>query len=363
MKKQLKKISTSSQKFVKKNWKKILIVLAVVMLIGGLRYKKVQADKPQLTFENPRYQNLTKALEVSGVIDAKEKANMRFAAGGKVVYLGAKEGDWVKKWQTIATIDKRTLQKQLQQNLNLYMKERWDWETTQDSSSYNLETLDTRRVIDKEQWDLNNEVLDVEINNIAITNTVLSAPFAGILVSSPTSVAGVNLLATDAFELVNPETLVFKALVDEADISLVEPGQSAKISLDSYPDEDIQTQVNYVAYKSIASSTGTIFIVELPVSVLTEDDSAITTGQNLINKYRLGMNGDVSIELETKDNVLTIPFESTRERNGQLFADIKADDTKEGYVEREIQIGLETEDYVEVLSGLDETDQVLIPEN
>ncbi|MBT3250047.1 MAG: HlyD family efflux transporter periplasmic adaptor subunit [Candidatus Pacebacteria bacterium] len=363
MKKKLNKITNSSLEFFKKNWKKISIGFAIALTIGGLRYKKIQADKPQLTFESPRYQNLTKVLEVSGVVDAKEKANLRFAAGGKVVYLGAKEGDWVKKWQTIATIDKRTLQKQLQQNLNLYMKERWDWESTQDVTDYSTETLDTRKVIDKEQWDLNNEVLDVEINNIAITNTVLSAPFAGILVGSPTSVTGVNLLATDAFELVNPETLVFKALVDEADISLVEPGQSAKISLDSYPDEDMQTQVNYVAYKSIASSTGTIFIVELPVSVLGENDSTIATGQSLINKYRLGMNGDVSIELETKDNILTIPFESTRERDGQVFVDIKSDDAEEGYIEREIQIDLETEDYVEVLSGLDETDQVLIPEN
>ena len=363
MKKQVNQTAKLLLQFIKKHWKKILIVALILGGSGGLRYKKIQADKPQLTFEYPRYQNLTKVLEVSGVVDAKEKANLRFAAGGKVVYLGAKEGDFVKKWQTIATIDKRTLQKQLQQNLNLYMKERWDWETTQDNTDYDSDSLENRRVIDKEQWDLNNEVLDVEINSIAITNTVLSAPFTGILVSSPTNVTGVNLLATDVFELVNPETLVFKALVDEADISLVEPGQSAKISLDSYPDEDIQTQVNYVAYKSIASSTGTIFIVEFPVSTLGENDAVVATGQSLINKYRLGMNGDVSVELETKDNILTIPFEATRERDGKVFVDIKVDDKQTDYTEREIQIGLETEDYVEVLSGLDETDQILIPEN
>lgn len=336
--------------FVKKHWKKLLIVLIILGLIGSGQAYQTQKNKPVLTFENPQYQDLTKVLEVSGIVDAKEKANLRFAAGGKVVYLGAKEGDSVKKWQTIATIDRRVLQKQLQQDLNLYMKERWDWETTQDSSDYPLETIGTRRIIDKEQWDLNNEVLDVEIRDIAITNTVLSAPFAGVLVSAPINVTGVNVLATEAFELVNPNTLTFRAAVDEADISLVSKEQNAKIFLDSYPDEAISSQVRYIAYKSNSSSTGTIFVVEFPI-----------VGENLLNKYRLGMNGDVEIILDTKENVLTIPFEATRERDNKVYVDIRVENDE--YEEREIEVGLETEDYVEVTSGLSENDEILIPEN
>ena len=350
MKKQVNEIANFLLQFFKKNWKKILVAFIVLSGIGGIRYKKIQADKPQLTFEHPRYKNLTKVLEVSGVIDAKEKATLRFAAGGKVVYLGAKEGDFVKKWQTIATIDKRVLKKQLQQNLNLYMKERWDWETTQDSTNYPLETTEARRTIDKEQWDLNNKVLDVEINNIAITDTVLSAPFAGVLVSSPTNVVGVNLLATEGFELVNPDSLIFRAAVDEADIAQVHTEQSGEIYLDAYPDNAISTQINYISYKSNSSSAGTVFVVEFPI-----------IGENLLNKYRLGMNGDVEIKLDFRENVLTIPFKSTRERDGKVYVDVKIDDNK--YEKREIKVGLETEDDIEVLEGLSETDEVLIPEN
>ena len=335
--------------FFKNHWKKILIILIVIGGIGFINYKKAQNNKEEFIFEKPTYKDLTKVLEVSGVIDAKEKANLRFAAGGKVVYLGAKEGDFVKKWQTIATIDKRTIQKQLQQDLNTYMKERWDWETTQDGTDYPFEGLETRRSIDKEQWDLNNEVLDVEIRDIAITNTVLSAPFAGVLISSPTNVTGVNLLATEGFELVNPETLIFKAAVDEADIAQVTTAQPGNIFLDAYPDDPISSQVNYIAYKSNASSTGTVFVVEFPL-----------IGENLLNKYRLGMNGDVEIKLDTRKNVLTIPFESTRERGDKVYVDIKAE--KNQYEEKEIKTGLETEDYVEVLEGLSENDEVLIPE-
>ena len=350
LKKKTTKIENLIISFLKDNWKKILIIGAIIGAISWWRYNQVQKNQPQLTFEQPVSQNLTKVLEVSGVVDAKEKANLRFAAGGKVVYLGAKEGDLVKKWQTIATIDRRVLQKQLQQDLNTYMKERWDWESTQDSTDYPLEDIETRRTIDKEQWDLSNEVLDVEIRDIAITNTVLSAPFAGILVSSPTNVAGVNLLATEGFELVNPDTLIFKAAVDEADVAQITTGQEGEIFLDSYPDDPILSHINYIAYRSSASSTGTVFVVEFPL-----------TGENLLSQYRLGMNGDVEIKLDDRENVLTIPFVATRERDDKVYVDVRTQ--KDQYEEREIITGLETEDYVEILEGLNENDEVLIPEN
>lgn len=322
----------------------------IIIIIGFWKYNQVQKNKPQLTFAHPHYQDLTKVLEVSGVVDAKQKANLRFAAGGKVVYLGAKEGDFVKKWQTIATIDKRALQTQLKQNLNNYMKERWDFEGTMENYDYPVENLDTRRNLDKVQWDLENKVLAVELNDIAITNTVLTAPFAGVLVSAPTTTAGVNLLATDAFELVNPKTLVFRAAVDEADVAQLKLDQAGQISLDSYPDEQIDSTVSYISYKSLSSSTGTIFVVEFPI-----------TGESLLNKYRLGMNGDVKIKLAEKENVLSIPFEATRERDGKIFVDVRTGE--DSYEERKITTGLETENYVEVTTGLSENDEILIPEN
>jgi multidrug efflux pump subunit AcrA (membrane-fusion protein) len=179
---------------------------------------------------------------------------------------------------------------------------------------------------------------------------VLSAPFSGILVSSPTNVTGVNLLATEVFELVNPDTLIFRAAVDEADIAQVITEQPGKIFLDSYPDDAISTQVSYIAYKSNSSSTGTVFIVEFPL-----------IGENLLNKYRLGMNGDVEIKLDTRENVLTIPFEATRERNNNIYVDVRTENNQ--YEEKEIKAGLETDDYIEVLEGLSENDEVLIPEN
>lgn len=348
MKKFFKKQSTKLKKLWKtRRW--LLITILVVLLLAGKQLSSRAANQQELVFISPTVQDLTKTLEVSGIIDAKEKASLKFLAGGKVVYLGAKEGEAVKKWQTIAQIDAASLAKTKEKSLNLYSKERLDWDQQLDDVEDRAIDQEENRTVDKNQLDLQNTVLDLEIAAIAVGNTVMSSPINGILVQSPTNVAGVQLAATDAFIVVNPATLIFRALVDEADIAAVQQNQTATIELDAYPTESIASFINYIAYISSSSSTGTAFAVELPI-----------TNDSGLQKYRLGMNGDVNIILEEKSAVLTIPLIAIRQRASENYVDVRINDQETE--ERLITTGLETDEYVEVLSGLTETDQILMPE-
>ncbi len=341
--------------FIKNRYKLILIL--VIFAIGGYRIysQKIQSKEQELSFEQPQYRDLTKKLEVSGIIAAEERVQMRFAAGGKVVYLGAQEGDMVKKWQTIATIDRRSLQKSLEKNLNNYMKERWDWDQQLDDIDSRWIDKEEQRTVDKNQWDLENTVLDVEIQNIAISNTVMSSPIDGILLSSPTSVTGVQLLATDVFQIVNPNSLIFKAEIDEEDISQIEIGQSATLVLDAYPDQELRAQIKDIAYQTSQSASGTVFVVDF------QFDTTLASQDNPLQKYRLGMNGDIDISLQSKQNVLSIPLIAIKQRGQDYFVDIKGNNGE--LEEKQIETGLETEEWIEVNSGLSEADQVLIPDN
>ncbi len=339
---------TKTTKLLKNYWK---LLLVVVVLVGGglLWYTRSQATKETpLAFTTPVRQDIIKTLEVSGIVEAKKKARLRFLAGGKVVYIGATEGSWVKRGQTIATIDRASLQKQLQLQLNAYTRERNTFENYADSiKDKPLKTTEERTKQDT-QLELNDSVLTVEQQAIAIQNTVLSAPFAGLLTVAPTTTAGVQLTSGDYFEIVDPASLVFRAAVDEADISQVQLDLPARLILDAYPDKEISTTVSYVAYTSSESSTGTVFIVEFPLGDTTE-----------ANLLKLGMNGDIGIELSRSSNALTIPLDTSRERDGKTYVDVKTgENTTE---EREITVGISTATSLEVISGLSESDQVLLP--
>jgi RND family efflux transporter MFP subunit len=343
---------TSLTKKLKHLWKTKrwwVIAAVIVFIILGWRAMAGGGNEQATTFVSPQRTNLVKTLEVSGTVDAKEKAALRFPSGGKVVYLGAKEGEIVKKWQTIAQIDARTLANQQQQNLNAYSQQRLTWDQSEDDFDDGPDNNATRREQAREQLLLDNAVLGVEAAQIAVTNTVMSSPLTGILVESPTSVTGVQLSPTDTFLVVNPATLIFRALVDEADIAMVQLNQSASIELDAYAGEFVNSVVTYVAYQSNQTASGTVFAVEFPISA--------TEG---LAKYRLGMNGDVSITLEEKQNVLAIPLIATRERDGKVFVDVQTGESTTE--EREITTGLETDEQVEVLSGLSESDRIAVPE-
>ncbi len=376
------KLQSIKKQFLTHKWK-ILAGLVLVVATSWRLITQAQSKQPQIQTINPEYQDLVKTLDLTGVIDAKNKARMRFLAGGKIAYLGAKEGDWIKQWQTIATIDARDLQKRLEKNLNLYMQQRWDWEDLTDNIKDQSLNLSERRYVDKQQWNLDNSVIDVELQDIAISNSVMTAPFDGVLIYSPVSTTHTQVTATDFFELIDPESLIFRAEVNEEDISSIHLHQPASITLDAYLEEDLPASISYISYQSSQTSTGTVFVIEFPLieseSVTTDLVTNLSNKQlninletassnnkirqnsaQLLEKYRLGMNGDAKIILEEKKDVLAIPLVATIYRDGKVFVEV----LEEGETKtKEIQVGLETDEHLEVLSGLSKDDLVVLPQN
>lgn len=348
--------------FIKKHYKLILIIL-VIVAIALYFLLKGRSQQTEQVFEQPQFRDISQTLEISGYVDAKRRARLRFLAGGKITYLGAQEGDWVKQWQTIASIDQRDLQKRLEKTLNLYMKQRWDWEDLQDDIKD--QSLDTgeKRAVDQQQWNLDNTVLDVEIQDIAISQASMYAPFSGILVYQPVNNPHTQVTATDYFEIVDPQSLIFRAEINEEDIALISVNQPAKISLDAYLEEELTSHIDYISYISAQATSGNVFYVEFPL-IMEEENTSLTpsdqeASKKLLEKYRLGLNGEVLIELDSKTNVLTIPLIATKFRNDEVFVDVKIDDDQ--IEERKINTGLESDEYVEVISGLSESDLILIP--
>lgn len=75
------------------------------------------------------------------------------------------------------------------------------------------------------------------------------------------------------------------------------------------------------------------------------------------NNLKIGTEVDVIIVLEQKDNVLLVEKDAIYESNGKNYVTVQ---NGNGTEEREITIGLKDDDYVEILSGLNEKEIVVI---
>lgn len=332
--------------FLKRRWWLFLIVLA---LIGGGVWWWQQRNQKQEDLEivRPEVRDLTQTIAFSGYVSADKQVTMRFSAGGKINYIGAKKGDEVKAGQTIVSLDQRSVQKQLEKQLSLYENQRLSFETQMDG--YEDRWLDTEesREQRQDQLTLNRSILDVELQSLAIENYRLTAPFAGLVVEAPFEVTGVQVAATDSWLLVDPSTLYFRVLVDEVDIDEVQLGQAVQVSLDARPDEVLHGVVDDVAYQTSNTADGAVFAVKVrflePVS---------------INRQRLGMNGEAKLIVAEKQQVLSLPIETLISRDGKNYVQIMVNNETQ---DQEVSIGLETEDYVEITAGLTTSDQVILP--
>lgn len=338
--------------------KKWLLIIVGVIIIGVLffSFKKSQATTKLQTFVHPERKSLSQTISINGVIDSSEKARIFFSTGGKVTFIGAKEGEWVKKGQTIVSIDNRIANKQLQQDLNNYMIERLNWEQLQDDEVRNgfgepepIADIRTRRYIEQAQNKLDNSVLNVEIRSIAIQEASFRSPIEGILTKSPTTITGIPLSPSDVFEVVNPNKFFLKIAIDETDVGLIKEGMKASIELDAYPDITLDGSIRNIAFSGTQGTSGTLFLAEIELDNL----------DTLSKILRYGMNGNAKIILAQIDDALVIPLESTRTKDGQTVVDVKQNNGQ--IEERVIYTGLETDEEIEIIKGLMETDEIALP--
>jgi HlyD family secretion protein len=247
-------------------------------------------------------------------------------------------------------MDVREVQKNLEKSLRDYSSTRNDFDemtkVTYGSGAVPSYTMnDTiKRILEKNQWDLDKAVLDVELKSLALEYSRLSTPIAGIVTHVDTPVAGVNITpATAVFSVSDPSSMVFEANVDETEVGSLSVGQEATITLDAYPEATFSGTISYISYTSQLSSGGaTVFPVKI----------SFATPQSI----RIGLNGDVSITTNRIPHALVIPIAAMREDKGKKYVYRKVG-TK--YERAYITVGPSSDTDIVVTGGLADGDTVV----
>lgn len=312
-------------------------VLVILLIVGFFVWPK--GGKPVLT-ETAKIQDVVKTVSVTGSVDAQNFANLTFQTSETLSYVGVKLGDYVKKWQIIASLDQNQLQATLRQAQQDFIAAKAVSERYY-SSHNDTETYDQkveRTAIDDVQNKAYDQMLKVQHD---IANSSLYTPIAGIVTRMDAQTAGVNITPATTFTITDPNSLDFKMEVDEADIGQVKLGQNTNVSLDAFPNDNLKLTIDNIDFVShLTTSGGNAFYVKANLP------------QN--SNYRVGMNGNADIISDAKYNALSIQSTDIFDNN---YVYVKIPN---GFTKRKLELGLQNDTQAQVLSGLSKGDTVAI---
>ena len=345
--------------FLKNNLLKIILVILIVAGIGFYIKSKSTSTNPMIyqpatdQIATVKRQNVVEELTLAGSINALSIANLQFQTSGRLAWVGVKVGDTVKKGQAIASLDKQQLEKQLQSTMNNYLTNRSTFEDTQSQyqpiKDRSLINDEMKRILDRTQYSLNNSVLSVEISSLALRYATLTSPIAGVVVNVDQPNAGVNINpATANFNIIDPNSIYFKAEIDQETVPKISVGQKAILHLDAFPEQTFESVIDYISFVPVAGQTSTVYQIRFKLPVTNEKMT-----------YRLAMDGDATLILRQSDNTLAIPTDAVND-DGQGNKYVLEKDNKNNLTRVSIVTGIESDTLTEIKEGLHESDQVII---
>ena len=191
----------------------------------------------------------------------------------------------------------------------------------------------------------------IEVTNAALERTIVRAPFDGIVaevngeVGEFVTPSPIGVPTLPVVDLIDYQCIYVLAPIDEVDAPAVKPDLRARITLDAFPNHPFPAKVHRISpyIQDFEKQARTVDVEVYFDKIIGE--------QNLLPGY----SADAEIILQVKDSTLRVPTESVFDnRNVYVYH------RSSGIIEkREFEPGINNWSFTEVLSGLNEGDQVV----
>lgn len=325
--------------------------LVKILVVAGLILVLFLSRKPAPKVETAKVTkgNITETISASGEVDAKEKADLNFQGSGKLIWIGVKEGGRVKKYQAIAKLDTVSLNATYQQAINTYKSYEAAAQKAEDDVKNHSadETFAQKSTRMAAQVARDNAYDAMKSAEQTLKNATITAPFDGVITQANPAFPGGNVTSSSAvYSIINPETFFFNTEVGEIDIAKIKVDQKVNLTLDAFSDRNLEGTVVDIGLTSVVTSTGgTAYKVRISLPK--------TEGLN----FRLGMNGDAEIVINTLNDVLYIPSDAAVEDGSGIFVWV-VDGGKARKMK--IELGASSLERTEIKSGLKEGEIVIV---
>lgn len=332
----------------------ILTIVIIVAALGAIGFvlsnnKKKSEEKTKIVAEtNPTVavrvdtasmSSLNLDVIANGSFAPSQELSFAAEKGGRVVNVLVKEGSYVRKGQTLATIRVDQLSVDLQSAKANYQtavaeKERFE-------NAYKTGGV-TRQQLDQVTLSLANAKARLQQAEINIGDASIRSSIDGIVNKKMIEPGSVVAPGTVLFEIVNVSKLKLKVTVNEAQVAQLAVGKQVKVKASVFPDKEFSGRISFIAPKANESLN---FPIEIEIS------------NNSGNQLKAGMYGTAVFDFPNQTPVITVPrvaFVGSVSSNEVFVTDGKTAQI------RKVVSGRILGDQVEVLNGLKEGEMVII---
>ncbi|KQC07663.1 MAG: hypothetical protein APR54_05815 [Candidatus Cloacimonas sp. SDB] len=320
--------------------KTIFVSLIIILLIGGC------GQKTEENVENDRFidsrnvktitaelKSISSYMEFSGKLEANKTANISPALSGRIEEIIVQEGNTVQKDDLLLKLDETQLNlaKTQFENAEKNYKRMQELKNTGSIDGATFDEMETAYI----QAEMNLEYLT--------ENTYIRAPINGTIISIYKK-EGENydsMMDPYLLRLVNLNQIKAKFQISDADIDLVKTGQDV-ISNVNNCEQDFSGKIVFISPEAD------------PLSGTFPVQSSITNQDNLLRNNQFAR---IKLLLETSPNTIVLPQTAVLNDN-QVFT-VQAGKA----VRNTVELGIENEYFVEILSGIKAGDIVITEGN
>lgn len=328
-------------------------------------------SKPAITYEThkPFISSIEKKTVATGKVIPQEEVEVKPQISGIIDQIYKEEGEQVMAGDLIAVIKVVPNEQSLNQARGRVGNAKIALNNTKTEYNRNKVLFDKGVISSQDfnnlqlQYDqavqeLKNAQADYQIIRVGSTggstsaNTHIRATVNGTILEIPVE-EGDQVIQSNNFNngttiafIADLGKMIFEGKVDEGEVGKLEIEMPLKINLGAIEDKEFDAKLKFIAPKGVEESGTVQFKIEADVTV--EEDFLI----------RAGYSANASLTLEKKDSILVIPEALLQfdKETDKPYVEVAVGDQQ--FERRDIETGISDGVNVEVVSGLDETDEV-----
>src|SRR5688572_7278298 len=284
--------------------------------------------------------SIARQVTVPGVVEPVRTVGVNSQLSGALTTVNAQEGDLVRAGAILARLDDREVASQLAAATAAHQ--------VAEASYRRAEQLRDRKVITLPEYERERTAFaaaQAQIDQLRtrIGYATVRAPVSGVVTEKQVEAGDVVGNNARLFTIADISELVVRLGVSELDVVELQRGDVAHLTLDAFPNRPLRGRIRRVF--PVANPQTRL----VPVEVVLDAESA--------RLARPGFLARVTFDLATSENVLLLPVSAVLGVQGAqavfLVQDGKA-------VRRPVTAGLTSQGRIEIISGLEEGEEVVV---